>query len=97
MEAPAVLDWFVKAFSTGELLLVADGSFKPNQSLQRGAAAWIITTEARIYEVRGALSSTMQTANAYRSELTGLYAVLGIFNGKTPYMYSHAKSDSGYF
>ena len=70
------IGWLPRALKNGTALLICDGSYKPKSSSDVGAAAWILRCTDCQHQVVGVLQSPGSIANAYRSELTGLYAVL---------------------
>jgi hypothetical protein len=77
LEMTEDLEWILEELNLGTLLLVADGSYKPKSDPTRGAAGWyLLSTRDPKRKIRSALSSPGDDANAYRSELTGLYAIL---------------------
>ena len=68
--------WLEKAIRTGTAILVCDGSYQPKLSTTSGAAAWTIECTETKQRINSVLPSTTNEANAYRSELIGLYASL---------------------
>ena len=57
---------------------MCDGSYQPKLSTTTGAAAWTIECTATNQRTMSVLPSTTNVANAYRSELVGLYASLAL-------------------
>ena len=58
------------------LILVFDGSYKPDMDDNIETAAWVIQcTDTYIY-AWGSLPTISQVENSYITELTGLYAIL---------------------
>ena len=68
--------WLSTALRNGTAVLICDGSYQPQLSETLGGAAWIIECMSTGRQIRGVLPSTTRTANAYRSELVGLYGSL---------------------
>ena len=66
------------AIRGGTAILVCDGSYQPKLSTTTGAAAWTIECTATNNRTMSVLPSTTKVANAYRSELIGLYASLAL-------------------
>ena len=70
------MSWVTSSIHHGTLLLVCDGSYLPNLTTSRGAAAWILECQSTKHRVTCMHGSPTTTANAYRSELTGVYSAL---------------------
>lgn len=70
------LDWLTTAIRDGTVELITDGSHQPQLARELGGAGWVIECTRTGRRVRGAIRTTTTTANAYRSELTGLYGGL---------------------
>ena len=68
--------WLDKALREGTAILICDGSYQPKLSTTSGAAAWTIECTQTKQRIISVLPSTTIEANAYRSELIGLYASL---------------------
>ena len=71
-------EWLADAIRGGTAILVCDGSYQPKLSTSTGAAAWTIECTATNKRTMSVLPSTTRVANAYRSELVGLYASLAL-------------------
>ena len=70
--------WLAEALHHGSAVLVCDGSYQPKLNKNLGAAAWTIECSSTKKRAIGVLISTTSTANAYRSELIGIYAALAL-------------------
>ena len=70
--------WLAEALYHGSAVLVCDGSYQPKLNKNLGAAAWTIECSSTKKRALGVLISTTSTANAYRSELIGIYAALAL-------------------
>ena len=70
--------WIAQAIQNGTGILVCDGSYQPQVDDTLGSAGWVFLCERTGRRVRSALQSPGNVANAYRSELTGLYASLAL-------------------
>ena len=70
--------WLAEALTNNSAQLVCDGSYQPNLTTTRGSAAWTIECQTTKKRAMGMTATTTDTANAYRSELTGLYAALAL-------------------
>ena len=70
--------WLAKALQQGSAVLVCDGSYQPKLNKNLGATAWTIECSSTKEMAVGVLISTTSTANAYRSELIGIYAALAL-------------------
>ena len=70
--------WIAESIQNNTLLLVCDGSYQPQLDENLGSAGWKLYCEASHRWACGALQSPGTIANAYRSELTGLYACLAL-------------------
>ena len=68
--------WIADAINGSTAILVCDGSYQPHLDSTLGSAAWIIQCSESGRRARGVLRSPGNIANAYRSELAGLYASL---------------------
>lgn len=71
-------EWLAKAIRHRTVILVCNGSYKPRESLELGAAAWILECQVNGRRVRGAVQMTAVNASAYRSELMGIYMGLAL-------------------
>ena len=70
--------WLTKALINDAAILVYNGSYQPHVTTTRGSTAWIIECTTTKLRCTGMAESPTSIANAYRSELTGLYAVLAV-------------------
>ena len=70
--------WLAEALTNNSAQLVCDGSYQPNLTTTRGSAAWTIECQRTKKRAMGMTATTTDIANAYRSELTGLYAALAL-------------------
>ena len=68
------------AIERGHVIAVTDGSYYHDRDQTKGAAGWILECQASGKRVGGVLRSPGTVANAYRSELSGLYAILAYIN-----------------
>ena len=68
--------WLANAITNHSALLVCDGSFQPQITKERGSAAWTAECTLTKKRIMGVIPSTTTTANAYRSELSGIYVSL---------------------
>ena len=80
LQLPTDLSWLSNALQHGTLLFVCDGSYQPDLTTKRGAASWILEDTLTHSRVVCTLGSTTECANAYRSELTGLYSGLAFLS-----------------
>ena len=67
----------------GHVIVVSDGSYYHERDKTKGAAGWILECQASGKRVGGVLRSPGTVANSYRSELSGLYAILAYINALT--------------
>ena len=75
--------WLADAIETNTATLVCDGSYQPHLTTERGSAAWTIECSRTKKRAIGVTATTTKVANAYRSELTGIYAALAIVRAVT--------------
>jgi len=76
LETTACLDILIREFSNGQIVAVSDGSFIP--STKGVAAVWIIESQCKSQWIMGLIHTPdpKDELNAYRSELTGLVAIM---------------------
>ena len=70
--------WLASALQNGTAILVCDGSYQPHLATTLGTAAWKIECTETQESAMAVLPSPTNIANAYRSELTGIYASLAM-------------------
>ena len=75
--------WLAEAIENNTAILVCDGSYQPHLTTSRGSAAYAIECTRTKKRTIGVTATTAKVANAYRSELTGLYAALAIVHAVT--------------
>jgi hypothetical protein len=69
-----------RALEHGNITAVTEGSYFPERDKTRGAAAWVLECQDSGARIECALRSPGIIANAYRSELSGMYAILVYIN-----------------
>lgn len=70
--------WLASALKNGTDILVCDGSYQPHLATTLGTAAWKIECTETQESAMAIPPSSTNIANAYRSELTGIYASLAM-------------------
>ena len=68
--------WVAERLLNGDLRAVCDGSYKPKRTDKGITAAWTIEDEASTSNIAGTISTSEISADAYRGELLGIYAIL---------------------
>ena len=68
--------WVTEELSRGTLLAVCDGSYKPNLAPNGITAAWVIENSSSTDKILGSVATSGVTADPYRGELLGIYALL---------------------
>ena len=69
-------EWLAYALYHGTAILVCDRSFQSRLTTTKGTAAWVIKCTDTGNKAIGTALTPTEVANAYRSELLGLYAAL---------------------
>ena len=68
--------WVVAGLLKGNLRAVCDGSYKPKLTEKGTTAGWIIENNTSTSNITGTVATRGITADAYRGELLGIYAIL---------------------
>ena len=70
------LPWVVQGLRDGKLLAICDGSYKPKLQSNGTTASWAIENPTSTDKIFGRVATSGITADAYRGELLGIYALL---------------------
>ena len=70
------LPWVAEGLRDGNLLAVCDGSYKPKLQPNGSTASWVIENSTSTDSIFGSIATSGITADAYRGELLGIYALL---------------------
>ena len=70
------LPWVVEGLRDGNLLAICDGSYKPKLQSNGTTASWVIDNPTSTDNIFGKVATSGITADAYRGELLGIYALL---------------------
>ena len=68
--------WVTNELCLGTLIAVCDGSYKPNLAPNGITAAWVIENSLSTDKILGSTATSGITADPYRGELLGIYALL---------------------
>ena len=80
LEEDANHEEMARALEHGNITAVTDGSYFPERDKNRGAAAWVLECQESGARIDCVIRSPGMIANAYRSELSGMYAIIAYIN-----------------